>query len=256
MTQKKTMVSVFRHGYSPYNQDVVELSDANDLTEKGIAAVTASARALRDRRGAFERVVLLSSPRGRTLHSAKLIGGVIGVGKGIIIEPLLDEVANFNWDHFSPLVSGGKLDFGGRTYTINAKLTNPKKLALGEYYNCNAIADITPSARSKLPPSYVDYIDSIEIFESTSARLLKVLEKVRWLAQLPGNYRLVLSTHDALTGYLSEIFTGGEERGLTPGGCIDLELTGEKLVVTRVGDIIHGRSDIDVFAAFNERFAK
>jgi len=71
-------IHFFRHGESFYRQDIVPMAEANDLTESGVDQVRFSSEILSTHiksRGSCPSVIV-SSPLGRALQTAKLIAGV------------------------------------------------------------------------------------------------------------------------------------------------------------------------------------
>ncbi len=248
-------VNIFRHGEANYNQREVSIDQAEDLTEKGIEEVKANVAKLAELIGPDEEVEIWSSPMGRTLHTAKLIAEVLenkGIRlrkkgdareTGIKVHEQLTEVKNFSWNLFCPLLEGGEVEFGGKKFTIDKSLTNPKNLGYQEYFLNDEIKNIPQEVRDQLPKEYLD-----------TKRMMKPLEHLKKLEDKP--YRIIMVTHDALTGFIANVFSGGEQSGINPGEFINLERKDGKIVATKVGQSIEGDNDIDVIGEFDKQNKK
>ncbi len=238
----------------------MSLSEANDLTTAGEAEVRLHAKH-------FAHTVwdiptfILSSPTGRALHTAKLIVAALeAVGalvneSNIIVEPRLTEVANFTWTLFCPLVLGGEVEYAGRRFTVDTKLTNPRGLTVGQYYNGDAIKAISRDVRAMLPPEYVAYIDTIEKFGSVSGRLLGAISQGLLYAVAPRpTFHLIFVTHDALAGFPAAVFSEDRVTGIPQGQFISMHLDGSRMLIDAVPGVVSGRNDICLLDAFQERF--
>lgn len=256
-------VDIFRHGKTKYEQKKVSIEEAQDLTEEGIEDVKVNAEKLADLIQPDEEVEIWSSPMGRTLHTAKIIVETLeqkgvrlrrkGDAKesGIKIFEQLSEVKNFSWNLFSPLITGGEVEFGGRKFIIDKNLTNPNDIGYPEYFTEDGIKDITPEAKAQLPEDYVREIEGFEKFIDVTKRMMKPLSRLKKLEDK--SYRVIVVTHDALTGFIANVFSGSEQGGLNPSEFINLERKAGKLVATRIGELEEGDTDTDVTDEFNSR---
>ncbi len=253
MAMSAVRITVFRHGAARYEQAAVPPEEADDLTEDGIETVVRNARALAETVAEGESVGIWSSPLGRALHTAKLIEGELKARGTDTRQPTsvydaLDEVRHFSWPDFIPLVRGGTLTFDGRAVYLDKVATNPEGFSSSEYYARDTYRRLPAPVTAMLSSAYRRYLDGIEPFPSATARLMEPLAHLRQVREGPSH--LVIVTHDALTTYLTCLFSGGTYWGLTPGTSLHLESRLDKLVVTRVGELTEGRSDVDVVDAF------
>lgn len=256
----RQLITVFRHGSTNYMQGEVSLAEANDLTPAGEAEVRLHAARFAETIG-NEPVFILSSPTGRTLHTAKLIVSALQ-GRGvpvsesdITVEPLLTEVANFTWKLFCPLILGGEVEYAGKRFTVDAKLTNPRGLTVGQYYNSNAISAISADVRALLPPEYVAYIDSIETFHSVSHRLVRSIGYGLLSITCPNSaFHLIFVTHDALAGFPAAVFSEDRVTGIPQGQFISMHLTRSRMLIDAVPGVASGRNDLCLLQAFLSRF--
>ncbi len=200
---------------------------------------------------------------GRNLHTAKIIAETLeqkgvrlrrkGNAKesGIKVFQQLSEVKNFSWNLFSPLITGGEVQFGGRKFFINKELTNPNNIPYPEYFIEDRIKDIPAESKAQLPEDYVREIEGFEKFIDVTKRMMKPLARLKKLKDKP--YRVIIVTHDALMGFIANVFSGGECKGVNPGEFINLERREGKLVATRVGKLQKGDTETDVIDEFNLR---
>jgi broad specificity phosphatase PhoE len=245
--EKTLNVNIFRHGESDYKKE-------EKLTEKGVDDVNKGAEELVKLIGPDEEVEIWSSPSGRTLQTSEIIAQVfkkngVAMRKGApkIFEQL-SEVKNFSWRLFIPLVRGGEVEFAQKKFSIDNNLTNPQHMDSSEYFFRDGIRHIDPAYLQQLPLEYRQEIEGFENFAAATQRLMRPLSRVRSIKDK--SYRIVMVTHEALTGFTANIFSGGEMRGINPGEFINLERVGNKLVCTRVGGLSEGNKDIDVIDAF------
>lgn len=256
-------VDIFRHGKAKYEQKEVPIEQAEDLTEEGIEEVKANAEELADLIQPNEEVEIWSSPMGRTLHTARIISETLeqkGVHlrrkgdaqeTGIKVFEQLSEVKNFSWNLFSSLITGGEVEFAGKKFIVDKNLTNPNNIGYPEYFTEDGMKDITPEAKAQLPEDYVREIEGYEKFVEVTKRIMKPLSRLKKLEDK--SYRVIIVTHDALAGFVANVFSGGEQGGLNPGEFINLERKEGKLVATRVGESEEGDSDTDVIDEFNRK---
>ena len=256
----RQLITIFRHGSTNYTQGEVSIAEANDLTPAGEAEVRLHAARFAESIG-DEPVFILSSPTGRTLHTAKLIVNALQVRgvpvreSDIVTERRLTEVANFTWKLFCPLILGGEVEYAGRRFAFDPKLTNPRGLTVGQYYNGDAISAISSDVRAMLPPEYVAYIDSIEKFGSVSSRLLGAIGQGLLYSIAPRpSFHLILVTHDALAGFPAAVFSEDRVTGVPQGQYISMHLDGNRMLIDAVPGVSSGRNDICLLDAFQERF--
>jgi len=274
--KKKLKVDVVRHGPSIYRQpEWSDINTADDLNtvgryedgsitdeelakgkEEAIAIVRASAEEIADNIEEDEEVAIWSSPTGRTLETARIIRDVLserGIQvrskgnaseHGVKVFDRIGEVKNFSWELFEPLMSGGEVEFDGEKFTIDKSLSNPNNIGYPDYFTSDAIKDIPETAMDSWSKKYIAQIKEFESFADVSERMSKTLQKVKKLNDK--KYRIILVTHDALTGALVKTFSSGEMGGVNPGQFLSLERSDNKLVVTRVGDVFEGDSETDV----------
>jgi broad specificity phosphatase PhoE len=257
-------VDIFRHGESTYKQrQEVPIEEAKDLTPEGEEKVRENAEILAETIGDDEEVEIWSSPTGRTLHTARIISETfeekgIKLRKkgsaeehGIKIWEQLNEVHNFSWVLFEPLMNGGEVEFVGEKFNIDKNQSNPLGLGYPEYFTSGAIKEIPEEVKNQWPKEYVEQIEGFESFIEVTQRMMKPLERLKKLQDK--NYRVIIVTHDALTGFIANVFTAGEESGLDPGSFINLERKDGKLIVTKVGDRTEGESSKDVIEEFKSQ---
>ncbi len=273
---KRLRVDVVRHGPSSYTQpdwrDVATASDLSTLgryeegtksdaevtegKEMAVAAVRSTAEKIAESIQSDEEVIIWASPTGRTLETARIISEVLkerGVALrkggdasefGIKIFEQFGEVRNFSWDLFAPLMLGGEVALGESVFSIDKRNSNPAGLGYPEYFTSDAIREIPQSVKNQWPHEYVEKIEQFESFAEVTRRMADGLRRLKMLKDK--HYRIILVTHDALTGAMVKSFTNGERGGLNPADFLSLERRGDKLVVTRVGDITEGNNSQDI----------
>jgi len=256
-------VNIFRHGQSQYRQEEVSIKDAGDLTMEGVEDVKKSAVELADLIKPGEEVEIWSSPIGRALQTAKIISQVleqkhISIRKkgnlnkhGIKVFEQFSEVKNFSWKLFYPLVVGGEVEFAGKKFFVDKNLTNPAGLTPSSYFLQDGIKHIDLSYKQKLPEEYVQEIDGFEDFINVTKRLMRPLAQLKKIKDK--SYRVIIVTHDALTGFIANIFSGEGMQGINPGDFINLEKKDGKLIATKVGNLDKGNNDTDIIDEFNQR---
>jgi len=156
----------------------------------------------------------------------------------------LGEVKNFSWNLFEPLMNGGGVSFNDETFFIEKSQSNPKGLGYPEYFTSDEVKNIPQEVKDTWPHEYVEKIESFESFVDVTERMMSSLERLKKLNDK--NYRIIIVTHDALTGSIVNTFTAGQSTGINPGQFISLERKGDDLVATRVGDVTEGNSQDDV----------
>lgn len=274
--EKSLKVNIVRHGPSTYRQpEWTDIKTADDLNaigrysegerteeeikagkEKAVEIIRKSAEEIAAEIKPDEEVAIWASPTGRTLETARIISEVLkekGIAVrqtssneyGIKLFEKIGEVQNFSWDLFEPLMNGGEIEFKGAKVVIDKALSNPKGIGYPEYFTSDAIKDISEEAKSQWPKEYVDEIDRFESFAEVTERMISILRRVLNQAT-DKNYRIIIVSHDALTGYIVKTFTSGQISGINPGQFISLEKQGDKLVVKRTGDILQGDSETNI----------
>jgi broad specificity phosphatase PhoE len=265
----KLSITLFRHGQSTYVQGNVpcDVSAANDLCakslrddevmcdriERAVEEVRASAKRLATSLDPAEPVTIISSPVGRTLHTARIVSEVL-TQHGFTVKPIqtdagLTEVANFSWDLFEPLINGGDVEYEGEKFTIDKAHTNPHDLAYPQYFMDDNAHHIQTAAKEAWPEAYSHRISSFERFGAVTDRFLN---KMSELANNDGG-SFILVSHDCAAMYLANHYTKGRQKGLVPGTYISIERRDDgRLVVTRVGDITDGDCETDFFAKRRE----
>lgn len=275
--KKKTLkVDIVRHGPSMYRQpEWTDIETANDINtlgryddgakteeevrrgkEEAIEIVRETAGKIADEISPDEEVIIWSSPTGRTLETARIISGVLeergirlrkkGTAQeyGIKMFEQIGEVKNFSWSLFEPLMNGGEVEINGAKFRLDKALSNPEGLGYPDYFTSDALKQIPASVKQQWPEAYVTEIESFESFREVSERMTKALKRLKMVGDK--NYRVIVVTHDALTGDIVRTFTSGESTGINPGQLISLERVENKLVVTRAGNTTSGNSEEDV----------
>jgi broad specificity phosphatase PhoE len=240
--------NVVRHGETKYEKgdEQVSVEEAEDLTEEGEKQMKETALSLADQIDDSEAVRVWSSPTARTLHSAKIISDVLRKeGKNIEVEPggneygvrpfeQFGEVENLDFELFEPLITGGTVEFAGRTFSIDKNETNPKNLDYPEYFIKDAAHEIPDEVKNDWPKAYVNQIESFEKFNEVTNRIIRNLERASKAEDK--DYRIIIVTHDALTMFLADTFTGGEKQNLDKSEFISLTRKEDGLYTEEVGD--------------------
>ncbi len=274
--KKELKVDIIRHGPSTYRQpkwtDVKTADDLNTIgrfvdgakTEEEISQgkkeaveiIKKTAEEIANEIEPGEEVVIWSSPTGRTLETARIISEVLrekgielrskGTSEeyGIKIFEKLGEVKNFSWPLFEPLMNGGEVEFNENKFKIDKTLSNPDNIGHPDYFTSDAIKNISNEAKTKWPKDYVNEIEKFESFAEVNKRMIDMLSRLKKVGDK--KYRVIIVTHDALTGGIVKTFTHDKLSGINPGQRISLERKEDKLVVTRVGDITEGNSEKDI----------
>ena len=257
-------INVFRHGKSRYKQEEVPIEEARDLTAEGVDDVKKSAEALVKLIKPDEEVEIWSSPMGRTLQTAKIIAQVLEEKQalirkkgdsnkhGIKVFEQFSEVKNFSWKLFYPLVAGGEVEFAGKKFFVDKNLTNLNNMNFSEYFLKEGIKYIDPTYKQKLPEEYVREIEGFEKFIEVTQRLMRPLSRLKKIKDKP--YRIIIVTHDALSGFIANVFSGGAIYGINPGEFINLERREGKLVTTKVGGFKKENNTTDIIDVFSRKY--
>ena len=228
-------IKVFRHGISKYRQGKVSIVEANDLTTEGIEGIIESVEAIFSSDYQSFEIILYSSPLGRALHSTKVISRALearGIRNKIYIRNELQEVKNFSWPPFIPLITGGKVSFKGKTFYIKKEHSNPKCLKYPEYFMLDCINDITNKVLALWPEEYVKLIKSFETFESASNRMILFLNRLKNDYSFDNDKKFIIVTHDTLLNKLADLASGGEQKSISPGEHIGLLIGMEEISIT------------------------
>lgn len=268
-------IDIFRHGQAKYLQLETGINQADDLTPEGIREVRTNAEKLTGLIKDDEEVVIWSSPLGRTLHTAKIITEVLRE-KGIKLRPkksasgeetlpesvikvfkTFSEVKGFSWKMYYPLVEGGEVAINNKKFLIDKKETNPENLNSQLYYLKGAFKKISPAVKEKWPLTYRKIVENFEELSSATQRIIHPLQHLKKMGH-EKPYRVIIVTHEALTVFLAQIYSGGKAAGIEPGDFINLERKDETLVVTQVGDLPRDEESAnrDVITSFEEQKEK
>ncbi len=276
LSKKELKVNIVRHGPSSYRQpewnDVKTADDLNTIGRyvdgqktgeeilKGKIEATEIIEKTAEKIAAEvesdEEVAIWSSPTGRTLETARIISEVLQE-KGIKLRTKkasdeygiktfekLGEVKNFSWPLFEPLMNGGEIEYGEVKFKIEKSLSNPNNLGYPDYFTSDAIKNIPDEVKAMWPKSYVDEIEKFESFAEVNKRMIDTLSHLKKVGDK--KYRVIIVTHDALTGGIVKTFTHDKFAGIDPGQLISIERKDDKLVATRVGNISEGDSEKDI----------
>ncbi len=242
--------SIFRHGKSLYSQgnENQTLEGANDLTPESISFVRSNAEKMAAKISTvFKKIMIHSSPTGRTLHTSRIIKEVLekrGFEVVVELDEEIGEVRSFSWSLFEPLMNGGTITYGQNTFVVNKKMTNPKGLGYPDYFMTDAIHRVSRRIKANWPKDFVQRLESFETFDSVTARVLRrttdiMREHVNMRPTC--NYYDVFVTHDAAVMFLLDLYTFGKKKSLEPGTCLTmglfrgeldvLEIDGEEVVL-------------------------
>lgn len=203
-------------------------------------------------------VMIISSPRDRTTLTAgfwknDLADAEFNVGK-VILDERLEEVGNFSWELFQPLINGGTVSMNGETFKIDKEETNPSSWPYPEYYMMSGQKSVSFSEQSRWSLEYRKKIESIESFGKVKARMAEFMEDlISWIEYSKGVGQIVVVTHDALLIQPVNLFTSGTKRSIEPAGFVRFGIQAGKMVVRRVCDpscdITEGNNNADVVKA-------
>ncbi|MFH1662151.1 MAG: hypothetical protein ABIA02_03575 [Candidatus Falkowbacteria bacterium] len=274
--KKELKVDIVRHGPSIYRQpEWVDAKTADDLNtvgryvdgskteeeiEKGkkeaIEIIKKTAEKIATEIEPDEEVAIWSSPTGRTLETARIISEILSE-KGINLRKKetsenygiknfykLGEIKNFSWSLFEPLMNGGEIEYDGVKFLINKSLSNPNSLGYPDYFTSDAIKNIPDEVKSQWPKNYVTEIEKFESFADANKRMIDTLTRLKKISDK--KYRVIIVTHDALTGGIVKTFTHDKFSGINPSQLISLERKDDKLVAIRVGNITEGDNEKDI----------
>lgn len=227
---------------------------------------------------------MLSSPYGRTLHTAKIIADTIsGINASrkstsrlpgherVGIENDLAETRfeystlierseeltkskGFNIDYILPLIHGGVLNFGGDNIQVDPNETNPEGYDYNTYMVKDRIKRVAENMKSVFPSNYIQYLMSVETFESVTSRMLKVLEGIATKNRTPE--AVIVVTHGSLLGFLSYVYSKQFTEEIKPGGIIALEIKNGKTTITKASKLLKVAKHDILVDEFNTYFDK
>jgi len=189
-------IVVMRHGLTDYKQNYpVSIEDADDLQARGIPKIKSSALKMN---GCFNHQPnIVSSPYGRTIHTAKIVADVLTIPHHyIVLNHELEEVRNFDFELLRVLTQGGIYRFKDESITINSRYTNPNYLPHTTYFNSDLTRQLPVSAKKRLPQELVEKIERMETCTEACQRLENVLQTL--------DKDSLVVTHQGLTQRLLE----------------------------------------------------
>ncbi len=219
MGMKSLDIGIFRHGSSRYQQRIISLEEAHDLIEEEIPTISEKAEEFRH--FLHSKVTIYSSLYGRALHTSKVIKEALDDfcydEIQIFPEPLLNEVSNFDWKLFSPLVYGGTVNYQSEKIMVDAGKTNPRRLTAQEYFFRDCCHEFSPECVSALPKSYRNALESMERCSDVSKRM------ETFLYALESPIPVIAVTHEALVYNLLHRASDGKRHSLSPGHFLHVE---------------------------------
>lgn len=254
MAEKAVIVGA-RHGRFGYYESPILSGEEYEVARAGVINSVNKAVSVLDPE---KEVVIMSGPSGRTKLTAQIwkqnllaLGFTVGQ---VIIDERLTEVKNFSWQLFQPLINGGVVSLGGKTFEVDKQETNPSNLPYPEYFMLSGQKSISFREQVRWPPEYRKKIESIESFGKVKARMAEFLEdSMSWIKYSKRKRQIVVVTHDALLFQPVNLFTSGAKRSIEPAGFVQLGIRPNKIVVERVCDsscdITDGNSNADVIKA-------
>ena len=248
-------VTLMRHGLALYGQKKVSLDEAADLHPEGIEGVVRSAHAYADRLPTGARVRVISSPFGRTLHTAKIARSVLEERghpcSPVEVDQSVEEVRNLKGRVLNALMNGGAIELDGRQVHIDPALTNPRKVPYPDYYVESEFLRLTADALESLPERFVAAFLRFETFPEVTARML---DRVASLLHEEGDEHTLITTHDACTGFPVKAFTGARRLGLEPGTFVVLVRRDDDIAVDYLQHEPEGRV-VPLRAEFASQYA-
>ena len=233
-------VTLMRHGLALYGQKKVRLDEAADLHPEGIATVERSALEYADRLPRHANVRLISSPYGRTLHTARVARDVLEARghscSPIEIDERVEEVRNLKGRVLNALMNGGAVEVDGQEFHIDLALTNPRRVPYPGYYVESEFLRIASDSADALPAPFVAAYRRFETFPAVADRVLGFAAS---LLDEDGDGHALITTHDACTGFPVKVFTGDRRLGLEPGTFVVLRSLGDDVAV----DFVQRESD-------------
>ena len=245
---KNTQIGAFRHGDCKYAQGKTTLEEAYDLSPQGIATVERRAESFAEHLSPTREVIMYSSPFGRALHTAKVAAKVFRNKKipirAMNIEPDLEELKNFSWEFFSPLINGGELSYKGETMIIDRNLTNPQGLSYQKYLILDINHQVLELLKGKVSDSYLSYLSTIESLSSVDQRINNFLRRA--VNSNRGRRDIIAITHEAAISTIVDKFTRSESQALNRGNYVHLEARDNGIYVKSVGDFKEGNTSRNI----------
>jgi len=236
-------IEIYRHGEATYRQEIVSLTEAHDLTEKGRKTVRLNARkTASENSGISTKVPIYSSPLGRTLETAKIIrdellqNGVKTENEGdqpLFIRRCLQEQINFSYSVMNLLSSGGIWGGKSGSFKVDPKKTNPSMLSSADYILNDAL-NMSSSAWNELPSDLQRKILSMESGDRIQRRIVRFINslgKTRTSTELS-----VVVTHDALIALLLSA-AKSEVTKINPGEKVLIEIENNQLNFVSIAGI-------------------
>jgi len=166
----------------------MDWDEADDLSQKGMDQIEISAlELLQDLKVLKEKTpelepVLVSSPMGRALHTAKIILGILSDDFPHIdktIEPGIQEISNFSIESFSCLAKRDDV--------------NDPKIPIEFLFVEDVIHRINPMVWNSLPENLKDFAGKVESAGSADTRMMRTLNQWKDKSTLG-----IFVTHDGM----------------------------------------------------------
>lgn len=202
-------ITLFRHGVAKYNQEAVDLEDADDLKEEGKEEVIEKVNKLSEEMDSDEEVVIWSSPTGRTLETAKIIYEVLkekgfdirirnddeGAEGGIRVFKSFEEVRGLDFKLLKSLAKGGSFTLkDGSKFVFDKNITNPDDLSVGEYYYSDKYQDVIRD--ENVPVEIKEKLEELEPYSDLRYRVDKNIDRLKKISD-DKKIRVVIVTHHA-----------------------------------------------------------
>jgi broad specificity phosphatase PhoE len=217
-------ITLVRHGEAKYSQLESTLEEADDLTPNGIQVVTGNFHNIGRQYSANSSLALVSSPLARTLQTARIaktiLGGYVKAPISFEVNPELQEVHNFEWELFFPLVNGGEVEYKGRKFLVDKNLTNPNNIVPGNYFNEDLAHKLSEKARARLPIPYLERIAEFEKAVDVEKRVRRVIGEIGKSRKAED---IFVFSHDGLIGFFVGDYTNGQSKTIKPGNYAILE---------------------------------
>lgn len=245
-------IKAFRHGLARYTQGKLDsLRDADDLTFEGKKIVAKTAENLVSVVDPKSKFLFISSPFGRCLNTVNIVRQIFYAHSihdiYIEIAEELEEVKNFDWQLFEPLILGGEQCIFNEKFFIDKKVTNPQDLYYPDYFMYRSFNEINFSLLSECPEEYVKKIKKFESFLSVAGRLIVFLLNLR--KQVQNDFdEIFIFTHDGLL-LLPNFLINHKTGSVSPGTFIDLFLNEDGLFIRekRIGKMVNVVDAYDIW---------
>ncbi len=202
-------IAILRHGLTDYRQRYcVTIEEADDLRLEAIPIIKNSAKEIGDYIGLKPQII--SSPYGRTVHTAKIAAEILDVpNREVVLVPELEDAHGLDFDLLLAFAEGGVYKLNGENITIDSRDTNPNKLSYVAYFNSDLTRNIPVSAKHKLPVELIEKMERLETCTEACFRLENVLKKI--------DRNSLVVTHQGLTQRLLEKMGYSHEEYLDRG---------------------------------------